>query len=121
MNRTEALELQAKALAALSSLPCHVTLDGATAASAAQAGNHVVIISPPRLEFPTWHQIEAEFTIWLVAGPNHAQAWERMDKMLELLAGPLELETATPETLTDPSTGAEFPAYRCTTTDTYYR
>lgn len=121
MNRAEALELADKAEQALTGLSHHVTLNGATAGSAAQAGSHVVVIGPPSLEFPTWHQVESTFTIWLVAGPDHITGWDRLDVMLERLAGPLELEDATPETLTDPSTGADFPAYRCTTTDTFYK
>lgn len=120
MNRAEALQIKATAEKALAGLQHHVTLDGSTAASAAQSGGYVVVVGPPALEFATWHQVEATFTVWLVAGPDHAQGWDRLDVMIERLAGPLGIETANADTLTDPSTGAEFPAYRCTTTDTFY-
>lgn len=121
MNRAQAQELLDTAQEALDGLNHHVTLNGATAGSAAQSGAHVVVIGPPSLQFPTWHQIESTFTIWLVAGPDHITGWDRLDVMLERLAGPLELESAEPESLADPSSGTDFPAYRCTTSDTFYK
>lgn len=83
-------------------------------------GDFVVCVNPPSRSFLTWHEEEWEWEVWLVAGPSNdlETAWERLDRAVDLLATPLEVETARADAFTDQQR-AQYPAYVLTITTTY--
>lgn len=123
MNRAATLTLASEAEEALAGYlepgeSFEVLLDGGKAAQAAHAGSHVVIFGPPSLTYRTANIVDAEWTVWLVSGPDLEQGWPRLDTLLEALRAPLDLDTAAPDTLTGAS-GSTFPAYRAVTRATF--
>lgn len=80
-----------------------------------QAGLCAVIVSPPVLRFPTWHETRAEWSVTITAGPSlsadHAAGWALVDQAAaDLFGGGLALDKATP-TAFDDLQGSRYPAY----------
>lgn len=95
-----------------------VTLDPLEAAPALDSGAVVaVVISPPTLEFVTWHLTRADWPVWVIGAPptDHLAAWAALDQALPVLVDVLEAETAEPSAFTD-AQGHSYPAYIVRTT-----
>lgn len=123
MNRAATLQLASEAEEALAGYldageEFLVTLDGSKAPAAAQRGGHVVVFGPPSVTYRTGNIVDAEWTVWLVSGPDLEAGWPRLDTLLTALRSPLDLDTAEPDSLTG-STGSTYPAYRAVTRATF--
>ena len=123
MNRAATEQLASEAEEALAGFlepgeSFEVLLDGGKAAQAAHNGAHVVILGPPSLTYRTANIVDAEWTVWIVSGPDLEQGGPRLDNLLTALRAPLDLDTAEPDTLTG-SSGSTFPAYRAVTRATF--
>jgi len=71
------------------------TLDARDIGSGARHG--IIVVSPPRLKFPTWNQVLAEWDVHVIAGPpdNYLAAWALIDTIVDTLhAAGLPMETA---------------------------
>ena len=119
-TRSDALALAERAQAALDPIE-DLTVTATTAApdavAALHAGDLVVLVKPPRVEFLTWDVSEATWTVIVATGPtdDHDTAWDRLDEARDALVLPLEVDTADPGTLRD-AQGAEWPALTLTLT-----
>lgn len=88
MNHETALGLATAAAAALVDVEPQaiVTTDPDEALNAVAGGSSAVLIQPPRLTFPTYHQVEAAFTVYVVPGAgDRDRAWTSADELLRRL------------------------------------
>lgn len=92
-----------------------VTTDPGKVPSGARHG--VVLVAPPALTFPTWDQVEAAWTLHVVAGTpaDYLTAWGIIDGIIQALADArtLNLDEAEPGQFA-PLTGPALPAYTIT-------
>ncbi|PZE84159.1 hypothetical protein [Curtobacterium sp. MCBD17_032] len=93
-----------------------VTINGLEVPQGAPDG--AVIILPPRLTFPTYHQTEATWELLVTAGPvdNHIVAWDRIDSIVAAIAPGLDVTVAEPASFA-PNAGPPLSAYLLTYTD----
>lgn len=87
-------------------------LNPTTARNDLDAGRAVVIVKPPRLEYPTFGTTNAEWSVIVAAGPadDYVAAWDRLDEVLDAIAQPLGAESAEPSTYKVSDTKG-YPAY----------
>lgn len=85
------------------------TLDPVEASASSLAGG-TVLVAWPSVEFVDTVDgapvVEWELRVAVRAGASLAEAWARLDDLLDVLAGVLDVATAEPATFTDP-TGTE--------------
>lgn len=117
MNRVQAQQLAAEARDALQGLdPAPlVTLSGDEAnANATQCP--LVLIQPPSVEYNTYSELTAEWTVYLVSpAADPYDAWDALDRMAEALRLPLDVDRATPANFQPPQ-GNPLPALSLTLT-----
>jgi hypothetical protein len=95
-----------------------VTLDALDIPSGSRAG--VVAILPPVLNFSTYDQTEADWSVIVVAGPatNMPAAWRRLDDIIAAIrTTAIPFETAVPDSYQGQDKQAT-PAYMLTLTET---
>lgn len=113
----EATELVATIAAALDAAgldTATATMDAGLVPSAARNG--VVLVTPPTLTFPTFAQLEATWTLHVVAGPptDYLSAWATLDAIIQaLFAAQLNMDEAEPGQFAQ-ANGAPLPAYTIT-------
>lgn len=97
-----------------------VTADPRDIPPALSAGRPVVAIQPPALAYITHHATEAEWELYVIAGPiqDQRQAWETISGIIEPLTVPLSIDTAKPAAFAAPSM-PEYPAYVLTFSETH--
>lgn len=97
-----------------------VHLDPARAAQSLADGRPVVLIGPPRVEYTTYSEAVATWTLFLIAGPagDYPAAWPTLDALTAVLREPFDLDTLDPAEF-QPSTGPAYPAYAATMTIHY--
>lgn len=92
-----------------------VTLDGEEAGSAC-GRRPLVLIQPPRHEFDTYNSSIVRWQVVLVAShPSALEAWPELDRLLEVLRVPLDVDEATPVSFQPPH-GPAWPALSLTIT-----
>lgn len=93
-----------------------VTFNGTEVPQGAPDG--AVIVLPPRLAFPTYHQVETTWEVCVTAGPtdNHIVSWSRVDAIIAAIAPSLDFTDAEPTSF-QPTAGPTLPAYVLTYTD----
>jgi hypothetical protein len=104
----------AAAVAAVAPAPV-VTLDSGEVEQALAAGRLVVCVQPPSIEYPSFHQADLTWELYVMSGPaqDRAEAWRRIDAVLSALAAPasgLSIESADPSNY-QPRNGHTVPAY----------
>lgn len=119
MNRAAAEQLRAEVAAAVGDLAT-ATLSPTEAANRLGAGGAVVVIVPPRLEFPTMGHTTAEWELIVASGPStdYLRAWDTLSAVVGALREPFGLETAEPNGF-EAQGGRTYPAYVVRTTYTY--
>ncbi|MDJ1115342.1 hypothetical protein [Microbacterium dauci] len=93
------------------------TLDSKHVESAARHG--VVLVAAPRLTFDgPFGDVQTAYELHVVAGPadNYLAAWERIDQIIDVLAGRINLATGEPGGF-QPLRGETIPAYTLTLND----
>ena len=102
-------------------LPVTATPDLTAVPSHLAAGHLVITCLPPRLEVPTWSELEATWEIFLIAGGSDAlAAWATLDAALFVLLERLAVEEVRPDSFTDLQ-GKTYPAFVITTTSHHTR
>lgn len=121
MNAAAARELATELQGYLAGIDCEVTLDPITAGGVLAAGSAVVIVGPPRVEYPTYNTADAAWEVLAATGPigDRLEAWEALDDVLEPLLEPLSVTSAEPATYTPAGTSEEFSALLIRFTTTY--
>jgi len=114
----EADELVATVAAALESAgldKATATADAGHVPSAARHG--VVLVTPPTLSFPTFHQVDTTWTLHVVAGPatDYLAAWATLDAILQaLIDAQLNMDEAEPGQFAQANNAPALPAYTIT-------
>lgn len=119
-TRREAVRLAAEVAEILTASMPHpapeilATTNPRDIAGALLSGALVAVLNPPTLTYPTWTQVDAAWTLWLITGPSDDAdtAWDTLDLARERLVTPLGLDTATPDAFTD-GTGTTWAALVC--------
>lgn len=94
----------------------HATLDPVEAIAAVQAGEAVVLVTPPKVSYPTYHQAEAEWTLYAVPGlATRAETWDAIDDIVEQLRVVLDVDEVRPYDW-QPDNGAPMVAAEITVT-----
>lgn len=121
MNRTHAQELATEARDALAGFDFAplVTLSGDEANANATEGP-LVLIQPPRVEYGTYAQATAQWTVILVSPlSDQFDAWDQLDEMAEALRIPLDVDKADPTNFQAPQ-GKTLPALVLSLTTEHY-
>ena len=118
MNTTEVrAAILSEATEALDGTDVTATDDPTTAASTVTAGGTaLLVLAAPELTWETWHQVVATWTVWVIVGSTSdpAVAADHMDAVLSVLAQPLGLDSARPQTYD--LAGHSWPGYELTFT-----
>lgn len=123
MNRLEqAEEIKALIRETLTAAGLHdvtVTLNPGEVPGALPNGP-VVAIQPPKLTFITYNTQEAEWELFVIAGPpaDRMTAWTSIDQVIEALRVPLDIDKADPANYEHPSMQPH-AAYVLTLTEQY--
>lgn len=121
MNRVQAQELATEAREALAGFDPEplITLSGPEAnANATQYP--IVLIQPPNVEYGTYTQATARWTVVLVSPlSDPLDAWDQLDAMAEALRLPLDVDEAKPTNFQPPQ-GTTVPALVLSLTTEHY-
>jgi hypothetical protein len=109
------VEAVSEALTAAGLTRVLATTDAAKVPSGARNG--VVLVAPPGLTFPTWDQVEATWSLHIIAGTptDPLTAWATIDGIIQALveSRTLNLDEAEPGQFA-PLNGPALPAYTIT-------
>lgn len=94
---------------------CTVTMDPVAAAQALMAGEKVLVVGPPNIEYPNAHQRDLTWEAIIASGPINSatEAWELLDDVLDALEANqdiVNLQSAAPSSF-QLNGGRDYPGY----------
>lgn len=125
MTLTEARKLAAQIVSIFAAdkiagarVAVHLDPDAADASLA--DGLHVVLIGPPDVEYHTWNQVKATWTLTIIAVPaaDRLAAWHALDALTDALRADLDIDRVRPAEWIRPA-GGVYGAYIATATHEY--
>lgn len=75
-------------------LPVQLTPEEADAELA--SGHPVALIGPPNVEYPTFNQADATWTLTLISPKDRLEAWAQLDELTAVLITKLDVERVVP-------------------------